>query len=140
MMATIRKILVVDDEPDVRSMLRSILENAGYEVSEAANGVEGVGEYARTQPECVVADILMPKKGGLQLIREIRDLNPETKILAISGGGSNGKLNFLATAKTISGVRALRKPFRMNELLQTLREMCVSPSGDTTVLDRSSHH
>jgi hypothetical protein len=56
-------------------------------------------------------------------ISELRQEYPDTRVIAISGGGRNGKLNFLSTAKTFSGVRTLRKPFRRIELLQTVEEL-----------------
>jgi CheY-like chemotaxis protein len=124
------QVLVVDDEPDVRLSLREILERAGHEVVEANDGSAAIRAYRRSRPACTITDILLPRKGGLHLIREILELNPAAKILAISGGGQRGKLNFLSTARTFPGVRTLKKPFQIEDLFDVLDEMFPNPSPD----------
>lgn len=116
-------VLVVEDEEQVRDMIRQTLERAGHEVLEAADGEEGLNVFDHTKIDLVVTDILMPKKGGLATILELRQKNPEVKIIAMSGGGRSGKLNFLSTAKTFPGVRTFRKPFRKTEFLAAVDEL-----------------
>lgn len=117
------KILVIEDEPQVREMIRQTLSRAGHEVFEAGDGEEGLRLFAEHKADLVITDILMPKKGGLVTILELRQLNPDLKIIAMSGGGRSGKLNFLSTAKTFPGVRTFRKPFRKVEFLATVDEL-----------------
>ena len=117
------RILVIDDETAVREMVREMLEQAGHTVDEASDGDAGVRKFTERPADLVITDILMPKKGGLIAIRELRDNFPESKIVAISGGGRDGKLNFLSTAKTFPGVRTLSKPFRRAELMRTVTEV-----------------
>ena len=116
-------ILVVDDEEDMRSMLTQMLERAGHKVSTANNGEEAIAAFAATPPDLLLIDILMPKKGGLVAISEIRKKAPTARIIAMSGGGRDGKLNFLSTAQTFPGVRAVRKPFRRQQLLTLVGEV-----------------
>lgn len=116
-------VLVVDDEEPVRTMLRQMLERAGYRVTEAADGEQGLDVYRRSPTDAVITDILMPKKGGLVMIGELLKDFPGVKILAVSGGGRDGKLNFLATVRTYPGVRTLKKPFTRAELLGALSEL-----------------
>ncbi len=111
------RILVVDDEVEVRGMLSQVLRRAGYEVVEAADGNEGVARFRETRPDLTVTDILMPARGGLSLIVEIRKIDPSAPVLAISGGGKSGNLNFLSTAQALGRVETLRKPFRRAQLL-----------------------
>lgn len=116
-------VLVVDDEEPVRVMLRQMLERAGYRVIEARDGEEGVASYRRDPTDVVITDILMPRKGGLVLIGELLKEYPAARILAVSGGGRDGKLNFLATVRTYPGVKTLKKPFTRTELLAALTEL-----------------
>lgn len=114
------RILIIDDEEPVRVMLRQMLEREGHEVVEAACGDEGLALYRAQPTELVITDILMPRTGGLVAISELRKEFPSARIIAISGGGRDGRLNFLATAKTFPGVLTLRKPFQRAELLQAV--------------------
>ncbi|MBE0617583.1 MAG: response regulator [Proteobacteria bacterium] len=120
------RILIIDDEEDVRSTLRQMLEVAGHQVDEAAEGEEGVRRFSLRPHDLVITDILMPVKGGLTTIREIRERYPQAKILAISGGGKDKKLSFLSTARTFPGVRTLGKPFSRADLLTTVQELLAS--------------
>ncbi len=117
------RILVIDDEQPVRDMMRQMLEDAGYQVDEADNGDDGVRAFGLRPADLVITDILMPKKGGRLAIKEIREHCPQAPIIAMSGGGRTGRLNFLSTAQTFSGVRTLRKPFRRTELLAMVEEL-----------------
>ncbi|GAB4247312.1 response regulator [Deferrisoma sp.] len=111
------KILLVDDEEEVRRVLGELLTRAGHEVVVAADGEEGLRAFREHRPDLVVTDLLMPVRGGLSLIVEVRELDPGARVLAISGGGPRGHLNFLETARALGDVETLRKPFRRAELL-----------------------
>lgn len=81
------RILVVDDEPDQRFLLRRIFERAGHEVSEAGNGAAALQAVRESAPDLVVTDVMMPVMDGVELIRCLRD-DPATAripILAASG-------------------------------------------------------
>ena len=116
-----QRILVIDDEAPMREMLTGMLGKEGFEVDAAGDGDAGLELFRRCRPDLVVTDILMPHIGGLVAIREMRDLDPSVKIIAISGGGSDGKLNFLSTARTFKGVKTLQKPFRHTDLMAAVR-------------------
>lgn len=122
------RILVIDDEEPVRAMIRQMLERAGHVVEEAEDGEAGVHAFRARPPDLVVTDILMPHKGGLLAIKEIRALAPEARVIAISGGGKTGRLSFLSTARTFPGVRTLKKPFRRAELVGLVEEVLQGPS------------
>ena len=117
------KILVVDDEAPVRDVMRQMLEHAGHEVKEAAEGEEALRLWRLWRPDLTVTDILMPNKGGLVLIKEIREVSPKARIIATSGGGRTGRLNFLSTARTFPGVRTIKKPFTRMDLLRLVDEV-----------------
>jgi CheY-like chemotaxis protein len=117
------RILIVDDEAPVRKLLRAILERAGHDVAEATDGEDGIRRYLEQPADLVIVDILMPRKGGLSAIKEIRAQFPQSRFIATSGGGKDGKLNFLATARTFGGVQTIRKPFRRGEVLAAVNRL-----------------
>ncbi len=79
------RILVIDDEYELRSMLRQMLEHAGHEVSEAVNGAVGIEIYERDAPDLIITDIIMPEKEGVETIIALRRADPALPIIAISG-------------------------------------------------------
>ena len=81
------RILIIDDEPNMRSMLRRMLHKAGHQVSEAGDGAEGIDSYERDPPDLVITDILMPKKEGIETIIALHRADPDLPVIAISGGG-----------------------------------------------------
>ena len=118
----------MDDETDVRAMLRQMLERAGHRVVEATDGVEALERY---RADLTITDILMPNKSGLAAILDIRDMDPEAPVIAISGGGRQGKMSYLSTARTFAGVETLTKPFRRADLLSRVERLCArSVAGD----------
>ena len=120
------RILVIDDDDDFRSMLCTALEWAGYTAEEARNGQEGIRHH-RTEPvDLVITDILMPEQEGLETIQSLRQEFPEIKIIAVSGG--MGPLNFLPLAMKFGALRALQKPFTLQQLYEVVREVLQSPA------------
>ena len=116
------RILIIDDEPNMRAMLRRMLHQAGHQVSEAGNGAEGIDSYERDSPDLVITDILMPKKEGIETIIELHRADPDLPIIAISGGGRSGGTNFLSSAEKLGARHALWKPFRGNQFLSAVSE------------------
>ena len=120
------RILVIDDDDDFRHMLRMALEQDGYVVEEARNGLEG-SQRQRTEPvDLVITDILMPEQEGLETIQTLRQEFPEIKITAISGGV--GRLNFLPHARLFGALRTLQKPFTLQQLYDMVREVLQPPA------------
>ncbi len=117
------RILVIEDTELIRALFRDALEGAGYLVTEAADGEEGLAAYRREEPDLVITDIVMPRRGGLSVLGEIRRVSPEARVIVVSGGARDGKPEFLATAATYPGVRVLRKPVRPSDLLATVRAL-----------------
>ena len=115
-------ILVVDDEEYMREMLEDMLVEAGHSVETANDGAEGLRRFQTGCPDLVITDLLMPSKGGLNLIKEVRATHPAQPMVAISGGGKDGKLNFLSTARTFPGVKTLKKPFGHEDLLAVVKD------------------
>ncbi|MDD3472218.1 MAG: response regulator [Syntrophaceae bacterium] len=117
------RILVVDDEPEVLLLLSDILESGGYEVVKATNGVEGLREYQKGGVDLIVTDIIMPDKEGLESIMDYKQINPEVKIIAISGGARIGPHTYLKMAEKFGARKVFSKPFRNKELLDAIEEL-----------------
>ncbi len=117
------QILVIDDNEPLRSIMRQMLETAGYEVAEAGNGREGMQRYQDTPAELIITDILMPEQEGLETIRALRHANHKVKIIAVTGGGETGALDFRKTAELLGAKRTLQKPFTRAEFLGAVREV-----------------
>ena len=117
------RILLIDDEPAVRTTLRDVLEDAGYDVVEAADGNEGHGLFLSTPVDIVITDILMPEKDGLETIMALRRANPDVKIIAMSGGGRNRSLGFLYASEAFGAGHILCKPFAAEEIVRTVQSV-----------------
>lgn len=116
------KILIIDDEESTRIMLRRLLEREGHTVFAAEDGKAGLRMFQETGCDLVVTDILMPEKDGLELILTLRNQNPAVKIVAMSGGGKTGALDFLSLAKTFGAVATLSKPIEKEALRNAVNE------------------
>jgi len=111
------RILIIDDEEDVRYVMRRILSAAGHEVIEAADGWEGIEISKSEAPDLVITDVFMPKVEGLETISEIKQIHPDQKIIVISGGGQSAHLHVLDAAISLGAMEQIAKPFSASELL-----------------------
>lgn len=111
------RILIIDDDAELRSSMRKMLKSAGHEVVEAENGEHGMDAFRKQPADVVVTDIVMPEKEGIETIQDIRVLSPSVPIVAISGGARGSTLDYLKLARTVGATSTLAKPFRTNELL-----------------------
>jgi DNA-binding response OmpR family regulator len=111
------RILIVDDEPGIRRSLRAVLARAGYDVHEAADGLEGQRLSRELDPDLVITDIQMPGANGIETIAALRAWAPHLPIIAISGGDQTARLGVLSSAGLMGAVTTLRKPFGVTEVL-----------------------
>ena len=103
-------VLVIDDDPVARLILRSALESAGYRVSEAAGGAEALRLFRAAPAELVFCDMYMPDGDGLETIPALRRERPRVRIVAVSGGSRAVTFDALPVAKRLGAVLTLRKP------------------------------
>lgn len=117
-----KRILVVDDEAQIRTMLTQMLEQEGYTVVTAENGEEGLAMVGRHAFDLVVTDMIMPVKDGLKFIMELIRDYPDLKILAISGGGAIKAERYLTMAGYLGDIATLEKPFKRDAFLELVRK------------------
>lgn len=113
------KILVIDDQEPIRSLLRAVLEGAGHEVLEASNGRPGLELYRERSADLIITDVVMPEMNGLELLLELTRTFLNVKVIAISGGlESEGTLH---VAKLLGARQTFQKPLDMEEILSAVR-------------------
>jgi DNA-binding response OmpR family regulator len=116
-------ILVVEDDDDLREMLKISLVKNKYTVLEAADGKDAITKFKPSITDLVITDIIMPQEEGLKVILKIREVKPEVKIIAISGGGKAGPGSYLNIAKALGADAVFSKPFSINDLLNKVKEL-----------------
>ncbi|MBN2298588.1 MAG: response regulator [Deltaproteobacteria bacterium] len=117
------RILVIDDDKQIRDVFRQILERAGYEVEDAGDGYEGVRLFKEKNIDLVITDILMPGMGGLETIMELRLASPDVKVIAISGGDHIAPEYYLNVIKNLDTLCELKKPISSKELLSAVNAL-----------------
>ena len=123
-----KRVLIIDDEPSSRELLRNILESIKCEVVEAKNGQEGLDLFHQNPCDLVITDMVMPVKDGLQTILELRNEYPKLPVIAISGGGTISKERYLAVAGYLDHVITIPKPFRVEAITDAVQALLESPA------------
>jgi DNA-binding response OmpR family regulator len=116
------RILVIDDEEEIRNLLRVIFQSKGYEVVEAANGEAGLRIFQSMPVDLVMTDILMPEKEGLSTIMALKKTNPSLKIIGMSGGALKSG-HYLNVARKFGADKVLEKPFHVHSVLEAVEEL-----------------
>ncbi len=117
------RVLVIDDEEQVRTLIREVLEGAGHEVMEAGNGREAMKLYEANPTNVVITDLVMPEQDGLETIRELRRRFPAVKIIAVSGAQQKLNLDLLYVAEKLGALRTMEKPFDIRKLVALVEEL-----------------
>jgi CheY-like chemotaxis protein len=117
-----KRLLVVDDDADMRLTLKLALEIAGYVVEVAANGREAVARQRESPCDVLITDIFMPDADGFEAIA-FRKQFPRTRIIVVSGGAQFTKRDYLPDAQLIGADATLQKPFDVDVLLRTLQQL-----------------
>lgn len=118
------KILVIDDEEDIREMLRIMLKRAGYEALTAPNGAAAAKLLESGEEiDLIITDVVMPEVDGIATIIESKKSRPAMKIIAISGGGVIPPETYLEMAEKLGASKTFTKPLQIKELLTAVQEL-----------------
>jgi len=121
-----KRVLVIDDNPDMRRTMQALLESEGFAVSVAADGEEALRLQRELPAAVVITDIYMPGKEGIETIYELRKHFPQTKVIVMSGGSRVTGVDYFQVARELGAVKALKKPFAPGELIDAVRELTAS--------------
>lgn len=127
------RVMIIDDEEDIRIVLKEVFSRAGFDVVVASDGNEGLNLLREQPADLVITDIIMPGSDGVETAYDIRMEFPKTKIIVMSGGGNIGPGGYepsaistrayLASAEAIGADLTLTKPFDRDELIRVAREL-----------------
>ncbi len=118
---TMKTILVVDDAPMIRELIKSVLEAEGFAVVEAADGEEAIRMCKDNEIDLSIIDIFLPKKGGLQVMGELIKSDRSHKFIAISGGEAFNPEAIVELAKVFDVVETFTKPIDTRKLVKTVK-------------------
>ena len=116
-------VLVIGNDIVVQQAVALLLEDRGFQVVTAVDGVDGLRKFRQINPELVVTDITMPEMDGMGLITELRRARRDVKIIAMSGGGHLGNMDFLSIATMLAGDVSSTNPLTAPQLLETIRTL-----------------
>ena len=120
------RVLIIDDQKDVRAMVAIVLRVNRYEVVEADSGAAGVKAFTEVGFDAAIVDIFLGDTSGVEVIATLRELAPTLQVVAVSGMTA---LDFMEQSPHLANVVCLQKPFRPNDLLQALRKAQVAADG-----------
>ncbi|MBY0248316.1 MAG: response regulator [Nitrospiraceae bacterium] len=122
-----KRILVIDDEKSIRVLLRTVLEEAGYEVAEAATADEAVSSYEARPADLVITDIFFPEADAPAKILELVFRHPTMKVIAVSGAVNQEPARSIA--KLLGARQVLQKPFMIKGLLDAVQSQLAGQSA-----------
>lgn len=116
------RVLIVDDDADVRAGLKKILVKSGFEVDQAADGAEALERHQANPADVLIVDIYMPGMDGIEAMVRLLVEHAGVRIIAISGGGVKDQEDVLKTAARLGAVRTIRKPFTPAEVEEAVKQ------------------
>ncbi len=119
-------VLIVEDDNELREMLKLSLNRRRITVLEATNGKEAIAHFKPSVTDLIVTDLIMPEEDGLKVIMTLRAMKPSLKVIAISGGGKAGPGSYLNMAKVLGADAVYSKPFSINDLISKIEELLKS--------------
>jgi DNA-binding response OmpR family regulator len=114
-------VLLIDDDQMVLGALEIVLQEAGFRVLTARNGLEGINVFRRQNPKLVVTDIMMPEQDGLGVIMQMRRERADVSIIAMSGGGYIDTCDYLPIARRLGADATFHKAEDVEALIERLR-------------------
>ena len=118
-----RIVLIIEDDPIMLRNLAQWFEQAGCRVMVAHDGDEGLAQFNTLRPNAVVTDIIMPNREGVETLMSIKAVDPDVKILAISGGGRLGSTDLLTMAQGLGADAVMAKPFRSTDVVAAVSRL-----------------
>lgn len=121
------RILVIDDDTAVRTVLRRALERAGHTVTEADDGTSGIRSYEAEPADLVITDIFMPGQDGIETLRALRRIDRGVRVICLSGGDRSGVFDLREHAVSLGAMATMAKPIEIAVLLKTVDAALARP-------------
>ena len=122
-------VLIIEDDPIMLRNLAQWFQQAGCKVTVAHDGVEGMEQFSKLRPDAVVTDIIMPNREGVETLMSIKAVDPDVKVLAISGGGRLGSTDLLTMAQGLGADAVMAKPFRSTDVVSAVARLLQPSDG-----------
>jgi two-component system OmpR family response regulator len=119
------KILVIDDEPSIRSLLDTLLRRKGYDVVLADSGRKGLELFRREHPDVIVLDLKMPEMDGLTVLRQIHSLDPKKPVIILTGAGNTEAEQ---QVRALGVTEYVEKEFSLHLLGDSLKRLLNNPN------------
>jgi CheY-like chemotaxis protein len=122
------RILVIDNEEDVRRVVDVMLKNAGHDTVLAVDGNDALRQFRQQHFEVIICDVFMPDKEGIETLKELRQCDPTVPIIMMSGGAPTAYFwgathrDYLAMAVAFGATRTIEKPFKYSQLIRLVHE------------------
>jgi two-component system response regulator (stage 0 sporulation protein F) len=117
-----KKVLIVDDQYGIRVLLHEVLDKEGYTIFQAPNGVTALEIVKNEKPDLVLLDMKIPGMDGLEILRHIRLIEPDTKVIMMT---AYGELDLIKEATVLGAITHFTKPFDIDELRQAVNQQLV---------------
>lgn len=115
------RILVIEDDPEIGQIVREILERFGHELDVFQDAEQGLAAFELNRHDLVITDIILPEKDGVEAIRDLKVLDPEARVIAMTG--MRGSFNRLPAAEFVGATRTLLKPFSQEDLVAVVDDV-----------------
>ncbi len=119
------RILLIDDEPGVRDFVKDYFEDREYNVVVAYDGLMGIETFKKEPFDLVICDMLMPKLIGVEVLKQIKEIKPDQKVIMMSGVKED---SMIEKAKTLGCRFYITKPVRLSDVEERVQECLASPS------------
>jgi len=117
------KILIVDDNENFLELLSEFLVDNDYDVACSLNGEDAQNKFVEFKPDLVITDIVMPDVDGIELLLGLRNINPDIRVIVMSGGNRGHADIYLQMADKLGANAILNKPFQLSELLVQVKKL-----------------
>lgn len=118
------RILAVDDDVKIRDLLDTLLRRKGHQVLTAEHGQKGIDVFRRERPDITILDLEMPNMNGIEVLRQIRQIDPQAPVIILTGAGTEA---FEKQARDLGVTHFLAKGFSLHELGDALKQVMNQP-------------
>ncbi|RWR13454.1 response regulator [Siminovitchia fortis] len=123
------KVLIVDDQFGIRTLLNEVLQKEGYEIFQAANGLQALSVTEQHAPDLVLLDMKIPGMDGLEILKKMKEINPDIRVIIMT---AYGELDLIEQTKKLGALAHFSKPFDIEEIRSAVKKFLLVNSDRTT--------